>query len=148
MLSHHRSGVLQNTPQQGRQCRHQCKDCLQHQQTHARAHACRPLHHNARALRNVSYMVDDAELPDILANLPPCDGASDEGECIWRASPGSALTSHKDPRASAWDCGLKRESARDRACHSQRRLHSISHMLAGFQAQNLPCRGMWLARRA
>ena len=49
---------------------------------HACAHACRPLHHNARALRNVSYMVDDAELPDILANLPPCDGASDEGESV------------------------------------------------------------------
>ena len=55
-----------------------------------------------------------------------------------------------DPRASAWDCGLKRESARDRACHSQRRLHSIGHMLvlADFSAHNLPYRGMWLARRA
>ena len=69
-------------------------------------HTCRPLHHNANALRNVSYMVDDAELPDILANLPPCDGASDEGECIWRASPGSALTSHIVLEASAWDVGM------------------------------------------
>ena len=39
------------------------------------------------ALRNVSYMVDDAELPDILANLPPCDGASDEGEPVYGVLP-------------------------------------------------------------
>ena len=65
-------------------------------------------------------------------------------------SPGSALTSHKDPRASAWECGLSCERARDRASHSQRRLHSIGQLLvlADFQAQDLPCRGTWLARRA
>ena len=78
------------------------------------AHACRPLHHNARALRNVSYMVDDTELPDILANLPPCDGASDEGEPIQSTSPGPTLVNPIVPNVPASEGGLSCERAWNR----------------------------------
>ena len=41
---------------------------------------CRPLHHNAHALRNVDYMVDEDELANMSRSAPPCDGESDLGE--------------------------------------------------------------------
>ena len=39
----------------------------------------RPLHHNAHALRNVDYMVDEDELVRMSRSAPPCDGESDLG---------------------------------------------------------------------
>ena len=42
--------------------------------------ACRPLHHNAHALRNVDYMVDEEEMVRMSRSAPPCDGESDLGE--------------------------------------------------------------------
>ena len=43
-------------------------------------HARRPLHHNAHALRNVDYMVDEDELVRMSRSAPPCDGESDLGD--------------------------------------------------------------------
>lgn len=42
--------------------------------------ARRPLHHNAHALRNVDYMVDEDELVRMSRSAPPCDGESDLGQ--------------------------------------------------------------------
>ncbi len=40
---------------------------------------CRPLHHNAHAVENVLYMVDEVELAKLGSAPPPCDGESDLG---------------------------------------------------------------------
>ena len=53
---------------------------------------CRPLHHNAHAVENILYMVDEVELAKLGSAPPPCDGESDLGRLLQMP-----LTNHPHP---------------------------------------------------
>ena len=54
----------------------------------------RPMHHNAPALKRVSYLVDEDEAAQLAAEMPAADGASGSGARLWRPPSSCCMPSH------------------------------------------------------